>query len=82
MGASRVLKNQVELDALNAHATAENILLAHYRQAGSQLGNRAIEQEQLLHDLKAAEEQIICSTSTNGRKARIGDALDQGAFSM
>src|SRR5579864_6528950 len=50
---AELLKTQVELNAMSAHATAENILLTHYRAAASQLGDHAIEQEQLLHDLKA-----------------------------
>jgi len=76
---AELLKNQVELNALSAHATAENILLAHYRQAASQLGDRAIEQEQLLHDLKAAEEKYLLYLNKR-EEARIGDALDQGGI--
>jgi len=76
---AELLKTQVELNALGAHATAENILLGHYRGAASQLGDRAIEQEQLLHDLKAAEEKYLLYLNKR-EEARIGDALDQGGI--
>jgi polysaccharide biosynthesis transport protein len=76
---AELLKTQVELNALSAHATAESILLVHYREAASQLGNHAIEQEQLLHDLKAAEEKYLLYLSKR-EEARIGDALDQGGI--
>jgi uncharacterized protein involved in exopolysaccharide biosynthesis len=76
---AELLKTQVELNAMGAHATAESILLAHYREAASQLGDRAIEQEQLLHDLKAAEEKYLLYLNKR-EEARIGDALDQGGI--
>lgn len=76
---AELLKSQVELNALNAHAAAENTLLVHYRRAASQLGDRAIEQEQLLHDLKAAEEKYLLYLNKR-EEARIGDALDQGGI--
>ncbi len=76
---AELLKNQVELNALNAHAGAENVLLVHYRRAASQLGDRAIQQEQLLHDLKAAEEKYLLYLNKR-EEARIGDALDQGGI--
>src|ERR1700722_10288064 len=73
------LKTQVELNAMSAHAAAENVLLAHYREAAIQLGDHAIEQEQLLHDLKAAEEKYLLYLNKR-EEARIGDALDQGGI--
>jgi len=76
---AELLKNQVELNALNAHAGAENVLLVHYRHAASQLGDRAIQQEELLHDLKAAEEKYLLYLNKR-EEARIGDALDQGGI--
>jgi tyrosine-protein kinase Etk/Wzc len=76
---AELLKTQVELNALGAHAMAENILLAHYRGAASQLGDHAIEQEQLLHDLKASEEKYLLYLNKR-EEARIGDALDQGGI--
>jgi uncharacterized protein involved in exopolysaccharide biosynthesis len=76
---AELLKTQVELTAMGAHATAENILLAHYRDAARQLGDHAIEQEQLLHDLKASEEKYLLYLNKR-EEARIGDALDQGGI--
>jgi succinoglycan biosynthesis transport protein ExoP len=76
---AELLKTQVELNALGAHAAAQNTLLAHYREAASQLGDRAIEQEQLLHDLKASEEKYLLYLNKR-EEARIGDALDQGGI--
>jgi len=76
---AELLKTQVELNALGAHAHAENALLAHYREAASQLGDHAIEQEQLLHDLKAAEDKYLLYLNKR-EEARIGDALDEGGI--
>jgi len=76
---AELLKAQVELNTMTAHAAAESALLAHYREAASQLGDRAIEQEQLLHDLKATEEKYLLYLNKR-EEARIGDALDQGGI--
>ena len=76
---AELLKTQVELNALGAHATAENALSAHYREAASRLGDHAIRQEQLLHDLKATEEKYLLYLNKR-EEARIGDALDQGGI--
>jgi uncharacterized protein involved in exopolysaccharide biosynthesis len=76
---AELLKTQVELNAMSAHAAAENALLVHYRAAASQLGDHAIEQEQLLHDLKATEEKYLLYLNKR-EEARIGDALDQGGI--
>ena len=56
---AELLKTQVDLNTLGAHAMAESILLTHYRETASQLGDRAILQERLLHDLKASEEKYL-----------------------
>ena len=76
---AELLKTQVELNAMSAHASAENALLDHYRETASQLGDHAIEQEQLLHDLKATEEKYLLYLNKR-EEARIGDALDQGGI--
>lgn len=76
---SELLKTQVELNALSAHATAEGVLLIHYRETASQLGDRAIEQDRLLHDLKATEEKYLLYLNKR-EEARIGDALDRGGI--
>jgi len=76
---AELLKTQVDLNALVAHAAAENILFTHYQKAASQLGDRAIEQERLMHDLKASEEKYLLYLNKR-EEARIGDALDQGGI--
>lgn len=76
---AELLETQVELNAMTAHAAAENALFAHYQEAARQLGDHAIEQEQLLHDLKAAEEKYLLYLNKR-EEARIADALDQGGI--
>ncbi len=76
---SELMKTQVELTALNAHAKAERILLAGYRDQAHQLADRAIEQERLLSDLKAAEEKYLLYVNKR-EEARMGDALDRGGI--
>jgi uncharacterized protein involved in exopolysaccharide biosynthesis len=76
---SELIKVQVEANALGAHLKAENLLLANYRDRAHQLGNRAIEQERLVNDLKAAEEKYLLYVNKR-EEARIGDALDQGGL--
>jgi polysaccharide biosynthesis transport protein len=76
---AELLKTQVELNALGAHAAAESMLLAHYREASSQLGDRAIEQDRLLQDLKATGDKYLLYLNKR-EEARIGDALDQGGI--
>lgn len=76
---SELLKAEVESRALSAHAAAEGVLLTHYRDAARQLGDQSIAQEQLVHDLKAAEERYLLYVDKR-EEARIGDALDQGGI--
>jgi uncharacterized protein involved in exopolysaccharide biosynthesis len=76
---AELLKAQVDLNALTAHVSAENHLWAHYREAAIQLGNHAIEQEQLLHELKATEEKYLLYLNKR-EEARIADALDRGGI--
>ena len=76
---SELVKAQVEMKTLAAHAIAESALLANYREAAHHLGDRAIEQEQLLHDLNAAEDKYLLYLNKR-EEARIGDALDQGGI--
>lgn len=76
---SELIKAQVEASALSAHSTAEQSLLAHYREVAQQLGDRAIEQDRLLHDLKAAEDKYLLYMDKR-EEARIGDALDQSGI--
>jgi uncharacterized protein involved in exopolysaccharide biosynthesis len=76
---SELMKTQVELTALNAHAKAEKILLTEYRDQAHLLGDRALQQEQLLSDLKAAEEKYLLYVNKR-EEARMGDALDRGGI--
>ena len=76
---SELIKAQVEASTLDAHEKAELSLLANYRERSRDLGNRAIEQDRLVNDLKAAEEKYLLYVSKR-EESRIGDALDQGGI--
>jgi len=76
---SELLKAQVEQRALAAHGEAGTAVLAHYRDLAHELGNSAIAQELLVHDLKSAEEKYLLYVNKR-EEARIGDALDQGGI--
>jgi uncharacterized protein involved in exopolysaccharide biosynthesis len=76
---SELVKAEVEARALGAHAAAQGLLLAHYRDAAQQLGDQAIAQDRLVHDLKAAEDRYLLYVDKR-EEARIGDALDQGGI--
>ena len=71
-----LLKAQVEEKALMAHDAAESAVVGHFRQLAHELGNSAIEQERLMHDLKTAEERYLLYVNKR-EEARVGDALDQ-----
>lgn len=72
---SELVKSQVELGALQARATTGSKLLASYRAEAGVLGERAIQQDELLSDLKAAEDEYLLYRAKR-EEARIGDALD------
>jgi uncharacterized protein involved in exopolysaccharide biosynthesis len=76
---SELLKTQVEASTLEAHARAETSLLANYRERAHELGNRAIGQDRLVNDLRAAEEEYLLYVNKR-EESRIGDALDQGGI--
>ncbi|MGA8153270.1 MAG: hypothetical protein WB952_20120 [Terriglobales bacterium] len=76
---SELLKAQVEQKSLAAHVEAGNAVLAYYRDLAHTLGNSAIEQEHLVHDLKSAEEKYLLYVNKR-EEARIGDALDRGGI--
>lgn len=76
---SELLKAQVEMKTLAAHAIAESALLASYQEAARRLGDRAIEQEGMMHDLDAVENKYLLYLNKR-EEARIGDALDQGGI--
>jgi uncharacterized protein involved in exopolysaccharide biosynthesis len=71
-----LVKSEVELSALRARAWAMAPLLAQYQAEAGTLGNRAIKQEELLSDLKAAEREYLLYVDKR-EEARIGDALDR-----
>jgi polysaccharide biosynthesis transport protein len=76
---AELVKNQIEIRALEARGSASGILLSNYRTSAHQLGDLAIEQEELLHSLKGAEEKYLLYVNKR-EEARIGDALDQGGI--
>ena len=76
---AELLKTQVSLVGLQARESANTALQVHYRLAAQRFGNEAIKQDELLHDLKAAEEKYLLYVSKR-EEARIGDALDQGGI--
>jgi len=73
---SELAKAQVEFDALRSRASAMNAQLASSRDTAHQLGDRAIKQEELLRNLKSAEDKYVLYANKR-EEARIGDALDQ-----
>ncbi len=76
---SELIKAQVELGALEAHAQATSIQVGGYRQVAQRLGGNAIRQGELLGELKAAEEKYLLYINKR-EEARIEDALDQGGI--
>ncbi len=76
---AELMKTEVQARALEAHDRAEGLLLAHYQNSARKLGDRAIEQQRLLHELKSAEEKYLLYVNKR-EEARIGDALDQGGI--
>jgi uncharacterized protein involved in exopolysaccharide biosynthesis len=76
---AELVKNRVELTALEARGAATGVVLSNYRTNAHQLGDLAIEQEELLRALKGAEEKYLLYVNKR-EEARIGDALDQGGI--
>jgi uncharacterized protein involved in exopolysaccharide biosynthesis len=76
---AELAKGQVDLDGLEARAQATQAMRASYEQTAQRLGGRAILQEQLRRNLKAAEEKYLLYANKR-EEARIGDALDQGGI--
>lgn len=74
-----LVKAEVEAKSLAAHAAAEQTVLREYRDQARQLGDRALEQDRLLQDLKAAEDKYLLYVNKR-EEARMGDALDQGGI--
>jgi uncharacterized protein involved in exopolysaccharide biosynthesis len=73
---SELVKAQVEFNALQSRAATMSKQLATYRGEAHELGDRAIQQDELLRNLKTAEEKYLIYVNKR-EEARIGDALDQ-----
>jgi uncharacterized protein involved in exopolysaccharide biosynthesis len=76
---AELVKAQVELDALSARENTSAALLRNSRANAEHLGTDSIRQEELLRNLKAAEEKYLLYAGKR-EESRIGDALDQGGI--
>jgi uncharacterized protein involved in exopolysaccharide biosynthesis len=76
---AELLKTQVDLRSLQSRAQAINSVLARFQQTAQRLGDRAIEQDALLRDLKTAEQKYLLYANKR-EEARIGDAMDSGGI--
>ncbi len=76
---AELAKGQVELSGLEARTQATRVMRSSYQRTAQRLGDRAIVQEQLRRNLKAAEEKYLLYANKR-EEARIGDALDQGGI--
>ena len=76
---AQLMKSQVELAALQARVIANGSVLTSYRKEAKRLGDSAIQQEELLRNVKAAEEKYLLYVNKR-EEARIGDALDEGGI--
>src|SRR5581483_2261277 len=56
---AELLKTQVDLNSLRSRAQAIDSVLAAYQQTAQRLGDRAIEQDALLRNLKTAEQKYL-----------------------
>lgn len=73
---AELVKAQVELSALEARNAATARLLTDSYKAARQLGNAAVRQQDLLREMKRAEENYLLYVRKR-EEARIGDALDE-----
>ena len=76
---SELLKAQVELNDLTARSNATASVLTQYRESARNLNDRAIQQQDLLQNLKTAEDEYVLYANKR-EEARIADALDQGGI--
>ncbi|HKS76734.1 MAG TPA: Wzz/FepE/Etk N-terminal domain-containing protein [Terriglobales bacterium] len=76
---AELAKAEVDFAGLAARAQATGAELSRYQEEAQRLGDRAIFQEQLRRNLKAAEEKYLLYANKR-EEARIGDALDQGGI--
>jgi uncharacterized protein involved in exopolysaccharide biosynthesis len=73
---SELLKAQVEMNGLLARSRSTAAVMADYRQTARNLNDRAIQQQDLLQNLKTAEDEYVLYANKR-EEARISDALDQ-----
>lgn len=73
---AELAKAQVELDALHARNSGTARLLTEAYKTARQLGAGALRQQDLLRDMKEAEESYLLYVKKR-EEARIGDALDE-----
>ena len=73
---AELIKAQVEFNALQSRATSMKAQLAAFRNSAQQLGDRALQQQELLRDLKTAEDKYLLYANKR-EESRIGDALEQ-----
>lgn len=71
-----LVRDEVEMSGLQARARAATRVLADYRDQTRRLGQRAIQQENLLSNLKMAEDRYLLYMNKR-EQARVGDALDE-----
>jgi uncharacterized protein involved in exopolysaccharide biosynthesis len=76
---AELLKSRVELSSLQSRAAATTSVLAGYQQRALRLGDRAIEQDSLLRNLKTAEQRYLLYANKR-EEARISDAMDSGGI--
>src|ERR1051326_719786 len=76
---AELTKAEVEAQALRSHAAAEKDAVHASREQAHRLGDRALQQERLLSDLKEAEGKYLLYVNKR-EEARMGDALDQGGI--
>ena len=76
---AELMKSQVELTSLESRARANGVALSVYKGEARTLGDRAVQQEELLRNVKAAEEKYLLYANKR-EEARIGDALDEGGI--
>jgi len=76
---TELAKTQVELSGLQARSHANAAVLSDYKKVTQGLGDRAVFQEQLRREMKAAEEKYLLYANKR-EEARIGDALDRGGL--
>ncbi len=76
---AELVKAEVEAVALHSRMQARASVIRRYRARAHELGNKAVVQEQLLNELKGAEQKYLLYANKR-EEARIGDALDRGGF--